>query len=65
MKGKTYGFLQTKGNMESKLILSEANLKFGIREKRKQNYSKLGIVKWVYDHSDLGLKQSKELVDNT
>lgn len=51
--------------MNSKLILSEANLQSGIREKRKQKNGKLSIVKWVHDHSNLGLKASKELVDNT
>lgn len=50
----------------TKVILSEGNLKMGIKRMRKENPErKLAIVKWVYDHSDLGLKESKELVDNT
>lgn len=51
--------------MKTKLILSDANLKMGIRIRKQDGLGKLAVVKWVYDNSDKGLKDSKEFVDNT
>jgi len=51
--------------MESKKILNDAQLKIGIREKRKNgSWGKLSLVKWVHDNSDKGLKDSKDFVDS-
>lgn len=51
--------------MESKVNLGDNQLKQKIKEMREENPGqKLAIVKWVYDNSDKGLKESKEFVDN-
>lgn len=48
----------------TKLRLGENQLKSGIKEKRELNWSKLQIVKWVWDNSDMKLKDSKQFVDD-
>lgn len=36
----------------------------GIKSRRKKGEGMLQVVKWVWDNSDRGLKESKQFVDN-
>ena len=47
----------------SKILLSDANLKLGIDREKAGGAGKLQIVKWVHDNSNKGLRDSKEFVD--
>lgn len=50
---------------KEKINLTEEQLIQGIKNKCEQGErSKLQVVKWVKDNSDLGLREAKELTDD-
>jgi hypothetical protein len=44
--------------------MTNKNLIKGSKERRGEKQGMLQVVKWVWDNSEMGLKDSKNFVDN-